>query len=299
MSQNRPLSDLESFLKTGRVQFRGPGKHTPRPSPSRRLQWRRRLHPRRSRLQELGRPLSAGTWAAEVRPQAEAGAPSPGLPQAAAGCLEPSVGRSTATTRNGARQGQDPVAGKSASPAKRNRPRSRNPLPIRKIDRDTYEAFVEASRLAKTEEEHVDLICQFISSTRSGQYIKKAVLSSIASHVRKWDITVHDFRGFSENEFQVFMDGDKISEDGRTLAKPGSNRFSVIEASRPQGSSIPCLPGEVPPEVLRPPRPRGLPGHASRRESVVGPAGGAPHDVGNGRGGAASTAPGASRTPAP
>ena len=86
--------------------------------------------------------------------------------------------------------------------------------------RDTYETLVEASRHADTEAAHVDLISQFLSATRSGRYIKGTVVSSLANRIRKWGITIHDFQGFSDNDFQVFMDGDKPSENGITWPSP-------------------------------------------------------------------------------
>jgi len=114
---------------------------------------------------------------------------------------------------------------------------------------------VEASRLAETEETHVDLISQFISATRSGRYIKGAVADSIARHIRKWDITIHYFRGFSDEELQVFLNGDKISEDGVTLAKPGSGRLAVVEAFRAARDFDSLPPGKAPPEGPETPRP--------------------------------------------
>ena len=118
------------------------------------------------------------------------------------------------------------------SPGRARRPAGQESPHRLELTRDTYETLVEASRHADTEAAHTDLIGQFLAATRSGRYIKNAVVSSIADRIRKWGITIHDFRGFSENDLQVFMDGDKPSENGITLAKPGSGRLSVIEAFR-------------------------------------------------------------------
>ena len=109
--------------------------------------------------------------------------------------------RSSARSRSTRRRGRSPSKEKPA-------PQRESP-PRLELNRDTYEALVEASRLAETEEMHIDLIGQFLSSTRSGRYIKKAVVSSIASHIRKWDITVHDFRAFSDNELQITAIGPR------------------------------------------------------------------------------------------
>ena len=132
-------------------------------------------------------------------------------------------------------------------------------LPYREIDRATYDALVEASRVAETEEEHVSLIGQFISATRSARYVKKAIIDSVARHIRKWDITIHDFRGFSDAELQIFMNGDGASGDGVTLAKPGSIRLSVFEAFQTARKFDAMPPGDPPPEGERTPPLSGLP----------------------------------------
>ena len=78
-------------------------------------------------------------------------------------------------------------------------------------------------------------------------------MSSLADHIRKWGITIHDFRGFSDNDLQIFMDGDKPSEDGITLTKPGSGRLSVVEAFRAAREFDAMPPRRAPPRRSRTP----------------------------------------------
>jgi len=167
-------------------------------------------------------------------------------------------GGSPGRSRSPRRRGRSPREGERDSKA--------DAPPHREIDMATYDSLMEASRVAETEEDHAGLISQFLSATRSARYVGKAVIDSVATHIRKWGITIHDFRGFSDEELRILMNGDKASEDGVTLARPGSVRLAVIEAFRTARKFDAAPPGDPPLEGERTPPLSGFPRAESREK---------------------------------